>query len=181
MTEDLAGQRIAVLATDGFEYAELAEPVAALQGAGAETVVVSKQGGLIRGYNHSVKVGLVAVQATLHDARPDDFNGLVLPGGVANPDALRMDREAVAFVSAFVQAGKPIAAICHAPWMLIEAGAVRGKRLTSWPSLKTDLTNAGAHWEDRAVVVDGRLVTSRNPGDIPVFNRQIIKSFAEAA
>jgi protease I len=178
MPDQLKNRRIAVLATDGFEYVELAKPVQALRDAGARTTVVSLKHGNIQGYNHQDKADTVAVEADLSSVDAGQFDGLLLPGGVANPDALRMDPKAVAFVKQFIQADKPIAAICHGPWTLIEAGGVKGKKMTSWPSLKTDLANAGADWVDQEVVVDGRLVTSRNPDDIPAFNRTLMTLFA---
>ena len=174
---DLKGRKIAVLATDGVEQVELTEPVKALKQAGAEVSVVAPQGGSIQAWNHYDKGDTLPVDTELSKARPDQFDALMLPGGVANPDQLRMNEKAVAFVKHFVDAGKPIAAICHAPWTLIEAGAVRGKRMTSWPSLKTDLKNAGANWVDEPCVLDGKLVTSRKPDDIPVFNRHMLALF----
>jgi len=178
MPDQLKNRRIAVLATDGFEYVELAKPVQALRDAGARATVVSLKHGNIQGYNHQDKSDTVAVEADLSSVDAGQFDGLLLPGGVANPDTLRMDPKAVAFVKQFIQADKPIAAICHGPWTLIEAGGVKGKKMTSWPSLKTDLANAGADWVDQEVVVDGRLVTSRNPDDIPAFNRTLMTLFA---
>ncbi len=176
----LEGRRVAILATDGFEWAELVEPRKALQEAGAKVSIVSPQDGKIRGWNVKEWGDQVPVDAKLENARPEDFDALQLPGGVINPDKLRMDPKAVAFVKAFFDAGKPVAAICHGPWTVIEAGAARGRRMTSWPSLKTDLTNAGAEWVDQEVVQDRGLVTSRKPDDIPAFNREMIKLFAGA-
>ena len=170
----VAGKRVAILATDGFEQSELLEPYRALCEAGVAVDIVAPAGDPIQGMKHHQNGGKVAVDVTLADARPDDYDGLVLPGGVANPDALRTDRRAVDFVRGFVAAGKPIGAVCHGPWLLIEADAVRGRTLTSWPSLRTDLTNAGARWVDREAAVDGILVTSRNPGDLPAFCREFI-------
>jgi protease I len=178
---DLSGRRIAVLATDGVEQIELTEPVQVLKQAGAEVVVVAPHGGEIQGMNHDEKGSKIAVDQTLDNAQPERFDALVLPGGLANPDKLRMIPEAVSFVRHFVQADKPIAAICHGPWMLIEAGGVKGKRMTSWPSLRTDLRNAGAEWEDNKVLVDGRLVTSRKPDDLPDFNREMLNLFEKTA
>jgi protease I len=172
---DLKSHKIAVLATDGFEQAELSEPVKALRAAGANVKIVSLKSGEIQGMKHHEKGEKVKVDLELAKTRPEDFDALLLPGGVANPDTLRADKSAVAFVKSFVAAGKPIAAICHGPWTLIEADAVRNRRVTSWPSLHTDLKNAGAHWVDQEVVVDQNLVTSRNPDDIPAFNREFIK------
>jgi protease I len=178
---DLKGQKIAVLATDGVEQVELTEPMNALKQAGAEVTLVSPKSGPIQGMNHHEKGEKLPVDAELAKTSPEPFDGLVLPGGVANPDALRVDEEAVAFVKHFVDAGKPIAAICHGPWTLLEAGGVRGKRMTSWPSLRTDLRNAGAKWVDEVVVADGNLVTSRKPDDIPAFNRRILELFQTKA
>jgi protease I len=178
---DIKSQRIAVLATDGFEQAELVEPVKALRAAGANVQIVSLKAGEIQGMKHHDKGDKTKVDLELSKAKAADFDALVLPGGVANPDTLRANKEAVAFVKHFATSGKPIAAICHGPWTLIEADAVRGKKLTSWPSLHTDLKNAGANWVDQEVVVDGLLVTSRKPDDLPAFNRDMIRVFAEAA
>jgi protease I len=172
---DIKSQRIAVLATDGFEQAELVEPVKALRAAGANVQIVSLKAGEIQGMKHHDKGDKTKVDLELSKAKAADFDALVLPGGVANPDTLRANKEAVAFVKHFATSGKPIAAICHGPWTLIEADAVRGKKLTSWPSLHTDLKNAGANWVDQEVVVDGLLVTSRKPDDLPAFNREFIK------
>jgi protease I len=181
---DIKHRKIAVLATDGFEQVELTEPVKALRAEGAEVKIISQKTGEIQGMNHHEKGDKIKVDLELSKARPEDFDGLVLPGGVANPDTLRTDKQAIAFIKHFANTHKPIAAICHGPWTLIEAGAVRGKKVTSWPSLRTDLTNAGAQWEDKSVVVDGNLVTSRKPDDIADFNREFIallgKSGAEA-
>ncbi len=175
----LAGRRIAVLATDGFEQTELETPVEALKAAGAEVQVVSPKPGEIQGMEHDQKGHMVQVDCELDDADPGDFDGLVLPGGVANPDKLRLMPKAVEFVRSFAEARKPIAAICHGPWTLIEAQVVEGRRMTSWPSLETDLRNAGADWVDEAVVVDEGLVTSRNPDDLPAFCARMIEAFAE--
>lgn len=178
---NLHGNKVAILATDGFEQIELLEPRKALDEAGATTQVVSPKDGKIRGWNKKEWSNEIPVDIPLKSANPDDFDALLLPGGVMNPDRLRMDPLGIAFVKHFVDQGKPIAAICHGPWILIEAGAVRGKAMTSWPSLKTDLDNAGAHWVDEEVVRDGTLVTSRKPDDIPAFNRDMIRVFAEGA
>jgi protease I len=172
---DIKSRRIAVLATDGFEQAELTEPVKALRAAGAQVRVVSPKAGEIQGMNHHDKGDKTKVDAEISRTSADEFDALVLPGGVANPDELRTNKDAVAFVKDFVATAKPVAAICHGPWTLIEADAVRGRRLTSWPSLKTDLKNAGATWVDAEVVVDGNLVTSRKPDDLPAFNREFIR------
>lgn len=178
-TDTLAGKKIAVLATDGFEQVELTKPVEALRAAGAEVEIVSPKSGEIQGFEHHDKGEAVGVDRTLEAANADDYAGLVLPGGVINPDALRIDEEAVAFIKRFTDAGKPVAAICHGPWTLINAGAVEGRRLTSWPSLQADLENAGAHWVDQEVVVDNGLVTSRNPDDLPAFCAKMVEEFAE--
>jgi protease I len=159
----LNGTTVAILATDGFEQVELTEPRKALEQAGAATEIVSPKQGKVRGWKFKEWGDELAVDQALDDADPKDYDALVLPGGVINPDALRMQPKAVAFVKAFFRGGKPVGAICHGPWTLIEAGAARGRRLTSWPSLRTDLTNAGAQWVDEEVVIDGNLVTSRKP------------------
>jgi protease I len=182
MSDELHGMRIAILATDGFEQSELTSPRDALRAAGAEVDVVAPQPGEIQGMQHHEKGEKARVDRTLKDTNADRYDALVLPGGVANPDALRVDAEAVAFVKHFVAAGKPIAAICHGPWSLIEVpGAVVGRNLTSWPSLRTDIKNAGGNWVDREVVVDGQLITSRKPDDLPAFNAKIIEQFRRAA
>lgn len=180
MAQELKGFRVAVLATDGFEQSELFEPLRALRDAGAEAHVVAPKAGEIQGWKHHEKGERIAVDRELGQTRPEDYDALVLPGGVMNPDALRLDPKAVAFVRAFVNADKPIAAICHGPWPLIDAGGVKGKRMTSWPSLKTDLNNAGANWMDQEVSIDGRLVTSRKPDDLPAFCRETLRVFAAA-
>jgi protease I len=173
----IANRRIAVLATDGVEQVELTEPVKALKGASAHVAVIAPKGGQIQGMDHHQFGEKLAVDHDLASVSADRFDALVLPGGVANPDTLRMIPQAVAFVKHFVDANKPIAAICHGSWTLIEADGVRGHRMTSWPSLHTDLKNAGAVWEDQSVVVDGNLVTSRKPDDLPDFCREMIKLF----
>jgi protease I len=177
MTRQLAGRTIAVLATDGVEQVELTEPVKALRDAGAEVEVVSDKTDNIQAFRHHDKGVTIPVDSSLDEADPKDFDGLVLPGGVINPDALRLMPKAVAFVRHFVEAEKPIAAICHGPWTLIDAGGVKGKRMTSWPSLKTDLSNAGAKWADEEVITDGLLVTSRKPDDLSAFNKKAIEIF----
>ena len=177
---DIAALKVAVLATDGFEQVELTEPVKALKEASAQVAVIAPHGGKIQGMNHHEKGDKVAVDHDLASVSPDSFDALVLPGGVANPDELRTDPKAVAFVQHFLRANKPIAAICHGPWTLIEADGVRGRRMTSWPSLRTDLKNAGAEWEDKSVVVDGTLVTSRKPDDLADFCREMVKLFGAA-
>ena len=179
MANELRNKRVAVLAENGFEQSELIEPRKALQEAGAVADVVSPQSGKIKGWKHTNWGDEVAVDRRLDDVRPDEYDALLLPGGVMNPDKLRINPRAVEFVKHFVDAGKPIAAICHGPWPLIEAGGVRGRRVTSWPSLQTDLRNAGAEWVDEEVVTDRGLVTSRKPDDIPAFNRKMIEEFAE--
>jgi deglycase len=178
-TPSLSDKRVAILATDGVEQVELTEPRKALDAAGATTNVVSPKSGSIKGWNHTDWGDPIHVDITLDDANPDDFDALMLPGGVMNPDHLRMNEKAVNFVRAFFEAGKPVAAICHGPWLLVEADVVRGRNVTSWPSLKTDLRNAGANWTDSQVVTDHGLVTSRKPEDIPAFNRKMIEEFAE--
>src|SRR5215472_9768474 len=169
----LRGKRVAILVADGFEQVELLEPRRALDDAGATTDVISAATDEVKGWNRKQWGNEVPVDIPLAEAKAEDFHALLLPGGVMNPDHLRMLPEAVDFVRKFVDAGKPIAAICHGPWTLIEAGAVGDRTITSWPSLKTDLTNAGAKWVDQEVVRDGRLVTSRKPDDIPAFNREM--------
>jgi protease I len=176
--ENLQGKKVAILVADGFEQVELTEPRKALDEAGAETRIVSPAEGKVKGWQHTEWGDELPVDVPLGQARPDDYDALLLPGGVMNPDKLRIDPAAVAFVRHFVDAGKPIAAICHGPWPLIEAGGVKGRELTSWPSLRTDLKNAGAHWVDREVVQDEQLVTSRKPDDIPAFNREMVRMFA---
>jgi len=172
----LDGLKVAVLVTDGYEPSELTEPIRALRDAGAEPTVVSNHDGQIKG---KTDADTASVDLTLDAARPEDFDALLLPGGVKNPDTMRQDERGVAFVRHFADAGKPIAAICHAPWMLVEADVVRGRRVTSYPSLKTDLRNAGAEWVDEEVVTDRGLVTSRTPKDLPAFNAKMIEEFGE--
>jgi protease I len=178
-TPSLTGKRVAILATDGVEQEELTEPRKALDAAGASTKVVSPKSGSIKGWNHTNWGDPIKVDVTLDNTSPDDFDALLLPGGVMNPDHLRTNENAVNFVRAFFEAGKPVAAICHGPWLLVEADVVRGRNVTSWPSLETDLRNAGANWTDSQVVTDHGLVTSRKPDDIPAFNRKMIEEFAE--
>ncbi|MGB6726115.1 MAG: type 1 glutamine amidotransferase domain-containing protein [Terracidiphilus sp.] len=172
---DLKGKKIAILATDGFEQSELMEPRKALDAAGAQTVVIAPKAGKIKGWKHTDWGETINVDKELGKADVHDFDALVLPGGVMNPDRLRMDAKAVDFVGQFVNSGKPVAAICHGPWTLMETGALRGKTVTSWPSLKTDMKNAGANWVDQEVARDGQFVTSRKPEDIPAFTRAIIE------
>jgi deglycase len=180
-SDTLRGKRIAILVDNGFEQVELIEPRKALDQAGANTVVVSPQDSKVKGWNMKEWGQEIAVDVPLEEADAQDFHALLLPGGVMNPDHLRMNPDAVSFVKDFIDADKPVAAICHGPWTLIEAGAVEGHTMTSWPSLKTDLTNAGANWEDREVIRDGKLVTSRKPDDIPAFNHEMIDMFAQEA
>jgi len=177
----LEGVKVAVLVTDGFEQSELVEPRRALREAGARSMIVSPRKGEVQGWIHFDKGDRFKVDVALDAANSKDFDALVLPGGVANPDQLRMQPKAIEFVKGFVEAGKPVAAICHGPWTLIDADAVRGRTMTSWPSLKKDLLNAGAKWVDREVVVDNGLVTSRKPDDLPAFTRKMIEEFAEGA
>ena len=175
----LHGKRVAILATDGVEQVELIEPRKALIEAGATTVIVSPKAQSIQGYQHDQKGDEIAVDQSLDSARESEFDALLLPGGVMNPDQLRQDKKAVDFVRHFFEAGKPVAAICHGPWLLVEAGVIQGRTLTSWPSLKTDIRNAGGDWVDRQVISDEGLVTSRKPEDIPAFNAKMIEEFAE--
>jgi protease I len=175
----LQGKRVAILVDDGFEQVELNEPRKALEQAGAETVIVSPRDDVVKGWDHDRWGEQVDVDIPLDKAHHEDFDALLLPGGVMNPDHLRMNKTAVEFVQDFFTDEKPVAAICHGPWLLVEANVVRGRRLTSWPSLHTDLKNAGADWTDREVVVDGNLVTSRKPDDIPAFNEKMIAEFAQ--
>ena len=172
----LDGLKVAVLVTDGYEPSELTEPMRALREAGAEPTVVSNHDGRIKG---KTDADIADVDLTLDVARAEDYDALLLPGGVKNPDTMRQDERGVRFVRHFADAGKPIAAICHAPWMLVEADVVRGRRVTSYPSLKTDLRNAGAEWVDEDVVTDHGLVTSRTPRDLPAFNAKMIEEFGE--
>jgi deglycase len=175
----LNGMKVAILVAEGFEQVEMTEPKRALEEAGAQTAIVSPSQGQVQGWNHFDKADTFRVDVPLDEANGEEFDALLLPGGVANPDQLRMKPKAVQFVKSFVQAGKPIAVICHGPWTLIEADAVRGRRITSWPSLKTDLKNAGADWVDQEVVVDQGLVSSRRPSDLPAFNRKMMEEFGE--
>ena len=176
---NLQGVKVAILVTDGFEQVELIDPKNALDAAGAETLIVSPKDEQVRGWNFTDWGVKLPVDLKLDEAKPEDFDALLLPGGVINPDALRIEPKAVAFVKAFFDAGKPVASICHGPWTIIETGAARGRRMTSWPSLKRDLTNAGADWVDEEVTVDRNLVTSRKPEDIPAFNAKMIELFSQ--
>src|SRR5438874_9272672 len=179
MANELSGRKIAILAADGFEEVEMTKPKKALEDAGAKTTVVSIKPGKIQGMNHADKEDTVAVDETLGDAEPQDFDALMIPGGLMNPDSLRSNEEALEFVRHFFREGKPVAAICHGPWVLIDAGVIRGRTVTSWPAIKTDVRNAGGNWVDREVVVDNGLVTSRKPDDIPAFNDKMIEEFCE--
>lgn len=181
MPNQLHGKRIAILATDGVEQAEMTEPRKALDAAGAKTELVSPAKGKVQAWKHHDKGDTFPVDVPLESADPNQYDALVLPGGVANPDQLRMLPQAVEFVKNFFEQNKPVAAICHAPWLLVEANVVRGLTLTSWPSLRTDLKNAGAKWVDQEVVEDDNLVTSRKPDDIPAFNKKMIELFSEAS
>ena len=179
MEQPLRGRRVAILVEDGFEQVELTEPRQALIEAGAEAHVVSPRPDKVKGWNYTQWGEEVPVDVKLEAARPEDYHALLLPGGVMNPDRLRMNPEAVQFVKSFVAERKPVAVICHGPWTLVEADVVRGRRIASWPSLKTDLRNAGAEWVDEPVVVDQGLVSSRKPDDIPAFNAKMIEEFRE--
>jgi protease I len=177
---ELQGKRIAFLvANEGIEQVELVEPRRAVEAAGAETVLIAPEGGVAQAFNHLDKADQFDVDVTAADASADEYDGLVLPGGVANPDNLRMEPAAVQFVRTFFEAGKPVGAICHAPWILIEAGVIDGRKVTSFPSLRTDIRNAGGEWVDEQVVTDSGLVTSRKPDDIPAFNSKLVEEFAE--
>ena len=179
MPQPLTGMRIAILATDGVEQVELLKPREALQQAGAQTDVIAPKEGSIKGWNHTEWGQQIPVDRPLSQATASNYDALMLPGGVMNPDHLRQDRKAVQFVKAFFDAHKPVAAICHAPWMLVEANVLEGRRVTSWPSLETDIRNAGGFWVDEPVVVDNGLVTSRKPDDIPAFNEQMVATMAQ--
>jgi len=178
MADVLMGKKVAILAADMFERVELEEPRKALEDAGADVEVVSIHDGEIQGFDHFDPADTVKVDHTVEAVSPDDYDALMIPGGVGNPDQLRGDENAVSFVQQFHQAGKPIAVICHGPWVLVESGAVRGKRVTSWPTLATDIRNAGGEWVDDEVVVDGNLITSRKPDDLPAFNREMLRIFS---
>ena len=175
----LTGMKVAALVEHGFEQSELLEPRKALEAAGARVDVISPVEGAVKGWHHGTWGQEVKVDQPLADAHPEDYDALLLPGGVFNPDRLRINEHAVQFVKAFTISNRPVAAICHGPWTLIEAGAVKGRTVTSWPSLQSDLRNAGANWVDQEVVVDNGLVTSRKPDDIPAFNRKMIEEIAE--
>jgi protease I len=181
MATSLSGKTIAILATDGFEQVELTEPKQAVEQAGADTRILSLKPGAIQGMHHAEKGDTIPVDELVADADVDDYDALILPGGVANPDALRMDQDAVAFVRDFANSGKPIGVICHGPWTMVEADVVRGRRMTSWPSVRTDLRNAGADVVDAEVVTDRGIVSSRKPEDLPAFCRKIVEEFAEGS
>jgi protease I len=178
-SNDITGRRVAILATDGVEQVELVEPRNALDAAGAMTTLISPKSGTIKAWDHDKWGDEIPVDLSLDQAQVDDFDALMLPGGVMNPDFLRQDKRAVSFVREFFSSGKPIAAICHGPWLLVEADVVRGRTVTSWPSLQTDIRNAGGDWVDREVVTDEGLVTSRKPDDIPAFNKKMIEEISE--
>jgi protease I len=177
--QKLKGKKVAILAADMFERVELEEPRKALEDAGAETEIVSIHDGEIKGFDHFDPATTLKVDKTVEEARAAHYDALLVPGGVGNPDQLRADENAVNFVREFAESKKPMAVICHGPWVLVEAGVARGRTLTSWPSLQTDIRNAGGNWVDREVVVDEGLVTSRNPDDIPAFNKKMIEEFCE--
>jgi deglycase len=181
MAKKLEGKKVAILVADGFEQVELSEPKKALEEAGATTQIVSPADTEVQGWNHDEKADKFPVEMPLSRARSDDYDALLLPGGVRNPDQLRTMTRAIEFIDGFFAAGKPVAAICHAPWTLIDAEVLKGKTITSWPSLKTDLKNAGANWVDREVVVDKGLITSRKPDDIAAFNKKMIQEFSQRA
>jgi protease I len=179
MASELQGKKIAFIATEGVEEVELTEPWKAVEEAGAKPELISIADGEVQAWQHFDKGGSFKVDETIEEAHVDDYDGLVLPGGVANPDRLRMDENVVSFIRDFAASGKPIGVICHGPWTLIEAGVVKGRTITSWPSLQTDLRNAGANWVDEEVIVDAGLVSSRKPDDLPAFNAKIVEEFAE--
>lgn len=179
MEKDLSGKRVAIVVANGFEQIEMTDPREALDGAGAETDLVSIEDGEVKGWEHTEWGETFDVEVPIDDADPDDYDALLLPGGVMSPDRLRRDERVLAFVRAFFEAGKPVAAICHGPWTLIDAGVVEGRRVTSYPSIRRDLENAGAEWVDEEVVVDQGLVTSRKPDDLPAFDAKMIEEFAE--
>ena len=175
----LQGKRVAIIAADMVEQVELIEPRKALEAAGAKTELLSIKPGTIQGFNHFDKADEHKVDRLVEEADASDYDALLIPGGVGNPDQLRADENVVDFTRSFFEQGKPVAAICHGPWVLVEAGVVKGRELTSWPSLQTDIRNAGADWVDREVATDEGLVTSRKPDDIPAFNRKMVEEFAE--
>jgi protease I len=177
--DKLQGKRVAFLATDMVEQVELTEPWKAVESEGAIPELISLEDGEIQGFNHYDKADTFKVDRTVEEARADDYDALVVPGGVGNPDTMRMDENAVELVRRFFEQGKPVGVICHGPWMLVEAGVVRGRTVTSWPSLRTDIRNAGGNWVDKEVVVEDGLVTSRKPDDLPAFTKKIVEEFAE--
>lgn len=177
--QQLKDKKVAVLATDGFEQSELEQPVAALKEAGAQVEIISLKSGSIKGWDEKDWGKEIAVDKTVDSADADSYDALVLPGGVMNPDTLRTNKDAVSFVKSFMDEGKPVAAICHGPWTLVEAGVLKGRTVTSWPSLKTDIENAGGTWVDEEVVTDNGLVTSRKPADLPAFCKKMIEEIAE--
>ena len=179
MANELQGKKIAFIATEGVEQVELTEPWKAIEEAGATPELISIEPGKVQAWKHFDKGDQFDVDKTIEEAQPDEYDGLVLPGGVANPDQLRTDENVVNFIRDFAATGKPIGVICHGPWTLIETGVVKGRNITSWPSLQTDLRNAGANWVDEEVVVDDGLVSSRKPDDLPAFNAKIVEEFAE--
>ena len=179
MADKLQGKRVAFLATDMVEQVELTEPWKAVEQAGGTPELISLEDGEIQGFNHYDKADTFKVDKTVEEASADDYDALVLPGGVGNPDTLRTDENAVELTRQFFEQGKPVGVICHGPWMLVEAGVVRGRKVTSWPSLQTDIRNAGGEWVDEEVVVDNGLVTSRKPDDLPAFNEKIVEEFCE--
>lgn len=179
MANELKGRKIAFLAADGVEQVELTEPWKAVEKAGGEPVLISLETGEIQGFEHHDKGDTFPVDVAVRDADPTDYDGLVLPGGVINPDILRTDETAVAFVRAFFEQGKPVGAICHGPWTLVEAGVVEGRTLTSWPSLKTDIVNAGGRWVDEELEIDRGLFTSRKPDDLPAFCTKLVEEMSE--
>jgi protease I len=178
MSGKLQGKRIAIVATDGFEQVELTEPKKALEAAGAQVEVVSPKAGQIKGWKFTEWGDSIPVDKTFDQVKALDYDGLVLPGGQINPDKLRLEPRAVTFVGDFFNTGRPVGAICHGPWLLVEAGVVKRKTLTSWPSIRTDIRNAGGHWVDEDVVTDGNLTTSRKPDDLPAFNDRLIREFS---
>ena len=180
MATELKGKKIAFLAAEGVEQVELTEPWKAVEEAGGSPELVSLEDGEIQGFNHYDKADTFTVDRKVQDVSVDDYDALVIPGGVGNPDTMRADENAVRFVREFVEGGKPVAVICHGPWMLVEADVVRGRRLTSFGSIQTDVRNAGGEWEDKEVVVDGNLVTSRDPDDLPAFNKKLVEVVAKA-
>jgi protease I len=178
VADTLKGKKVAILAADMFERVELEEPRKALEDAGAEVEILSIHDGEIKGFDHFDPANTIKVDHTVEEVSPGDYDALMIPGGVGNPDQLRGDENAVSFVREIYASGKPLAVICHGPWVLVESGVVRGKRVTSWPTLETDIRNAGGEWVDEEVVVDGTLVTSRKPDDIPAFNREMLRIFS---